>query len=88
MGGKVDAHGVGITSGLEKRTGMNQGGRVDRGIVGYQPKDHPARQGNREGHSGWATALYNTVGIPAAKALFNMAKKRSLEPVKQFISLF
>ena len=28
MGGKVDAHGVGITSGLEKRTGMNQGGSV------------------------------------------------------------
>ena len=24
MGGKVDAHGVGITSGLEKRTGINQ----------------------------------------------------------------
>ena len=86
MGGKVDAHGVGITSGLEKRTGMNQGGRVDRGIVGYQPKDHPARQGNREGHSGWATALYNTVGIPAAKALLNVFKKRSLEPAKQFIN--
>jgi len=85
MGGKVDAHGVGITSGLEKRTGMNQGGRVDRGIVGYQPKDHPARQGNREGHSGW-TWLTNNVGIPAAKALFNMAKKRSLEPAKQFIN--
>ncbi len=89
MGGKVDAHGVGITSGLEKRTGMNQGGRVDRGIVGYQPKDHPARQGNREGHSGWASVpiwLTNTIGIPAAKALFNMAKKRSLEPAKQFIN--
>ena len=85
MGGKVDAHGVGITSGLEKRTGMNQGGRVDRGIVGYQPKDHPARQGNREGHSGW-NWLANTVGIPAAKTLLNMLKKRSLEPAKQFIN--
>ena len=63
MGGKVDAHGVGITSGLEKRTGMNQGGRVDRGIVGYQPKDHPARQGNREGHSGAAIgqAIFNSL---------------------------
>tara|TARA_R110002153_G_scaffold163838_1_gene316346 strand:+ start:4506 stop:5861 length:1356 start_codon:yes stop_codon:yes gene_type:complete len=63
MGGKVDAHGVGITSGLEKRTGMNQGGRVDRGIVGYQPKDHPARQGNREGHSGYAigNAIFNSL---------------------------
>ena len=86
MGGKVDAHGVGITSGLEKRTGMNQGGRVDRGIVGYQPKNHPARQGNREGHSGWATPILNTIGIPAAKALLNMFKKRSLEPTKQFIN--
>lgn len=85
MGGKVDAHGVGITSGLEKRTGMNQGGRVDRGIVGYQPKNHPARQGNREGHSGW-NWLANTVGIPAAKTLLNMLKKRSLEPAKQFIN--
>ena len=63
MGGKVDAHGVGITSGLEKRTGMNQGGSVDRGIVGYQPKDHPARQGNREGHSGAAigNAIFNSL---------------------------
>ena len=44
MGGKVDAHGVGITSGLEKRTGMNQGGRVGSkafGIgSGYQQKNH------------------------------------------------
>ena len=89
MGGKVDAHGVGITSGLEKRTGMNKGGRVDRGIVGYQPKDHPARQGNREGHAGYLGLpiwLTTAVGIPAAKALFNMAKKRSLEPAKQFIN--
>jgi hypothetical protein len=85
MGGKVDAHGVGITSGLEKRTGMNQGGRVDRGIVGYQPKNHPARQGNREGHAGYTT-FYNTIGLPAAKALLNMFKKRSLEPAKQFIN--
>jgi len=50
------AHGGGLTSGLELRTNYNKGGSVDRGIVGYQPKDHPARQGNREGHAGLLAA--------------------------------
>jgi len=86
MGGSTNTHGVGITSGLQYRKGMNQGGRVDRGIVGYQPKNHPARQGNREGHSGYAIPFYNAIGLPAAKALLNMLKKRSLEPAKQFIN--
>lgn len=78
MGGKVDAHGVGITSGLEKRTGMNQGGRVDRGIVGYQPNNHPARQGNREGHSGSAASWLINKGLNIATA----GVPRAIEVIK------
>jgi len=80
MGGKVDAHGVGITSGLEKRTNYNKGGPVDRGIVGYQPKDHPARQGNREGHAGLLGYLGKgalniaTAGAPRAMEVIKFIK--------------
>ena len=90
MGGKVDAHGVGITSGLEKRTGMNQGGRVDRGIVGYQQKNHPARQGNREGHSGGLRFLIEP-GEALIKAAIKAASKKGgikegLASLKNYIS--
>ena len=96
MGGKVDAHGVGITSGLEKRTGMNQGGSVGTKAFGVGSGNNPKVMGPdgqmREGHM-YGT-IYNTIGIPAAKALgipaakalLNMFKKRSLEPAKQFIN--
>ena len=93
MGGKVDAHGVGITSGLEKRTNYNKGGPVDRGIVGYQPKDHPARQGNREGHAGLLGYLGKgalniaTAGAPRAmeviKFIKNDVESSLQEPIQQ-----
>ena len=89
MGGKVDAHGVGITSGLEKRTGMNQGGSVGTKAFGVGSGNNPKVMGPdgqmREGHN-IGTAIYNTLGIPAAKVLLNILKKRSLEPAKQFIN--
>lgn len=87
MGGKVDAHGVGITSGLEKRNNYNKGGPVDRGIVGYQPKNHPERQGNREGHSGAVGRFFlEKFGPTAAKALFDAIKSRSAAPISKFIN--
>tara|TARA_R110002072_G_scaffold270141_1_gene429976 strand:+ start:2201 stop:3601 length:1401 start_codon:yes stop_codon:yes gene_type:complete len=61
------AHGGGLTSGLELRTNYNKGGSVDRGIVGYQPKDHPARQGNREGHAGLLAAALPFLTMGASR---------------------
>jgi hypothetical protein len=62
MGGGVDkSHGVGLTSGLTRTVppqrgpmpqGFRTGGHVVPQRVGYQPANHPHRQGNREGHSG------------------------------------
>ena len=62
MGGGVDkSHGVGLTSGLTRTVppqrgpmaqGYKTGGHVIPQRVGYQPADHPHRQGNREGHMG------------------------------------
>ena len=83
------AHGGGLTSGLELRTNYNKGGSVDRGIVGYQPKDHPARQGNREGHAGlFAAALpYLTMGASRfAPALLNVLRGRGLGSLTNLIN--
>ena len=82
------AHGGGLTSGLELRTNYNKGGSVDRGIVGYQPKDHPARQGNREGHAGlFAAALpFLTMGASRfAPALLNVLRGRGLGSLTNLI---
>ena len=63
MGGKVDAHGVGITSGLEKRTGMNQGGSVGTKAFGVGSGNNPKVMGPdgqmREGHNIVLAALSN-----------------------------
>jgi len=68
MGGDVDrSHGVGLTSGLTKTVppkrgpmpqGFRTGGHVVPQRVGYQPANHPHRQGNREGHMG----ILKTIG--------------------------
>ena len=58
------AHGGGITANLKdpNRVHMNKGGFIPQ-RVGYQPKDHPARQGNREGHAGPLAAILPFLGL-------------------------
>tara|TARA_R100000908_G_scaffold65313_2_gene54189 strand:- start:207 stop:1604 length:1398 start_codon:yes stop_codon:yes gene_type:complete len=77
LGGSV-AHGGGITANLKdpKRKQMNKGGFIPQ-RVGYQPKDHPARQGNREGHAG-PLALLTMGASRFAPALLNAIRGRGL----------
>tara|TARA_B100000287_G_scaffold24587_1_gene23854 strand:- start:2418 stop:4568 length:2151 start_codon:yes stop_codon:yes gene_type:complete len=100
MGGGVDkSHGVGLTSGLTKTVppqrgpmaqGYKTGGQVVPQRVGYQPANHPHRQGNREGHSGvrglaWLGQKLLPWVLPGAKTVAQGSKALSKGKFKDWM---
>jgi hypothetical protein len=96
MGGDVDkSHGVGLTSGLTRNVppqrgpmaqGFRTGGHVVPQRVGYQPANHPHRQGNREGHMGLLGGAASALswGIPGLIQAGKMAAKHGLKKWSQY----
>ena len=82
LGGEVNTHGVGLTSGLNyNRPGYNDGGKVDPRPQGYmQGPDGKMR----EAHNPLLKGLVGG-GINLIKALRGAASSRSLSPISKYI---